>query len=142
VSGKPAGDPAAPQQVPLRVAPNGRGMLRVGGIDTSRAREFGLRGGRTPQIIREGFRKNLPKTHARMRQTVREIGNLIATRKEKHGENYEKLLTDQERLFNALERLANFEAKYGVGTTITETNTDGHDVIRVIREPLVRVSEN
>ena len=26
-------------------------------------------------------------------------------------------------------------ARYGLGTTITETDTEGHDVIRVVREP-------
>jgi hypothetical protein len=30
---------------------------------------------------------------------------------------------------------ANLCARYGLGTTVTETDTEGHDVIRVIREP-------
>ena len=32
-------------------------------------------------------------------------------------------------------------AKYGLGTTVTETDTEGHDVIRVIREPRILLGD-
>jgi hypothetical protein len=100
----------------------------------------GKKGGRTPNIIREGLRKNLLKTARRMEQRVREMAEMIEQRKAWHRrrgeeEQSNRLLEDQERLLNAEHRLAEYLAKYGIGTTITETNTQGYDAIRVIREP-------
>lgn len=103
-------------------------------------------GGRTPNIIREGLRKNLLRTARRMEQRVTAIAELIELRKARYvkalegkGEDLvlaadysERALADQERLLAAEKMLADFLAKYGIGMTFTETNADGTDVPRPV----------
>ena len=104
-------------------------------------------GGRTPNIIREGLRKNLLPTARRMEQTVRDIEGVIARRnarflnevtaetdptKQKQLElEYERrTLDDLDRLLSAQKTLTDFLAKYGIGVTFTETQGNGDDVPR------------
>lgn len=105
------------------------GTLRRGGGNPRRT------GGRTPSIVRDGFRKNLPATERRLRKRVLEIERLVADRIVKAlavGKtlDHEVLMSDQERLFAAERSLAEFQAKYSLGITKTETDTDGNDVQR------------
>jgi hypothetical protein len=126
-------------EIPMRPAKNG-GMLRSGGT-------IGRKGGRTPNVIREGLRKNILKTARRMEQTVRDIEGVIARRnarflneitaekdepmKKQLELEYERLtLDDLERLLSAQKTLSDFLAKYGIGVTFTETQGNGEDVPR------------
>lgn len=79
-----------------------------------------------------------------MRAQCKRISDLIDKRLAKLGEAYElssAMMDDLEKLNRAEQRLADFRGKYGLGTTVTETDTEGRDAIRVVREPLRR-SEN
>lgn len=109
------------------------GTLRRGGGNPLRT------GGRTPNVIRDGLRKNLPATVRRMRNTVKEISALIDRRKALCVDDTEKLLDDQERLLRALKQLADFEARYGVGATLSaaesrESGAAGPVLLRVVYE--------
>ena len=135
----------------------GREQLTMTGRHGGRLNRGGAQpgAGRPPNIIRQGFRKNLLKSARRMEQAVRNIEASIARREERLEraiagkkdddpllEQYERLLLDdQERLINALKVLNEFLAKYGLGTTITETDSDGNSVIRVVREPRALVHD-
>lgn len=127
-------------EIPMRPGKNG-GQLRSGGTRS---------GGRTPNIIRNGLRKNLLKTARRMEDTVRDMETMIARRnarflnkitalpgdtpaieKEQLEADYERLtLDDMERLLSAQKTLSDFLAKYGIGVTFTETQGNGDDVPR------------
>jgi hypothetical protein len=118
---------AAEQRIPDDMMPGRNGGLLKRGNPGPHSGS-----GRPPNIIREGLRKNLLASAARMRQRVRDIESLIEKRKAKHGEDYAKLLDDQERLFNAEKTHAEFCAKYGLGMTFTETTRDGNDIPRPV----------
>lgn len=122
------------------------GELTIPGRNGGRLRNGGTNrgGGRTPSIIREGLRVNILASAKRMRDQCKRISDLIDKRLAQLGNAYEMssaMMDDLEKLNRAEQRLADFRAKYGLGTTVTETDTQGKDVIRVVREPLVR-SEN
>lgn len=131
----------AERSIPPDMMPGGRGgLLRRGGGNPKN------NGGRTPNIIREGLRKNLLATARRMEQTVRNIAEVIERRKARYlkqaelkpedvalAEDYDRrTLDDQERLLSAQKTLSDFLAKYGIGMTFTETNSQGDDVPRPV----------
>ena len=124
----------------------GREQLTMTGRHGGRLNRGGAQpgAGRPPNIIRQGFRKNLLKSARRMEQTVRNIEASIERREARLAkalaakpdddqllETYERLiLDDQERLLNAYKILNEFLAKYGIGMTFTETQGNGEDVPR------------
>lgn len=119
------------------------GRLRNGGTNKGGT-------GRPPNVIREGFRKNLPAEVRKLRAHVREIEQQIkalAPLREdetKEEDRHTKRVYDLERLMRARMQLVEFLARYGIGTTLTETDTKGNDpiVIREKREPRVLIADN
>lgn len=75
--------------------------------------------GRPPNELRAGFRQKLPAELRALQRQVKKLEKLLA-----ESENVYHI----ERLINARARVVEFLAKYGVGTTVTETDTEGQDV--------------
>ena len=99
-------------ETPVMPGRNG-GALRRGGGNPKR------NGGRPPNVVREGFRESLPAEVRKLEAHARAI----------------EALGDPERSFKARLQLAEFKAKYGLGTTFTETDAEGRAVtVRVIRD--------
>jgi hypothetical protein len=93
--------------------------------------------GRNGGLLKTGNTKNVGRTPSALRKRMR--GSLA---KRLHVAN--EIIDDPKASSNDRLRALDFLAKYGIGTTITETNTEGRDVIRVIREPrsITRSSDN
>jgi hypothetical protein len=118
------------------------GLLRNGGTNKGGT-------GRPPNVIRQGFRKDLPSEARKLRAHVREIEKHIRAleplrdNEEKDEAKITTKIHDLERLMRARMQLAEFLARYGLGTTMTETDTAGNDVaIRVVREPRMLIVDN
>lgn len=92
------------------------GRLRVGGKPGNKGGT-----GRPPNELRAGFRQKLPAELRALQRQVKKLEKLLA-----ESENVYHI----ERLINARARVVEFLAKYGVGTTITETDTEGRDAPR------------
>jgi hypothetical protein len=113
------------------IAGRNGGRLLTGGV---RGNKGGT--GRPPNVIRQGFRKDLPTEARKLRAHVREMEKLvkelepIRAKEDKDASKITTRLHDLERLMRARMQLAEFLAKYGLGTTVTETDTEGNDVPR------------
>ena len=102
------GNEKSPEGTPVQFMPGKHGgKLRRGGSN-------GGAGGRPPSAVREKLRGAAWK---RIKELER-----IADASEHDGDRL---------------RALDLMFKYGLGTTVTETDTEGHDVIRVIREPRI-----
>lgn len=102
------------------------GRLRNGGTNKGGT-------GRTPNIIRKGFRTKLPtelrKLQAHVRDIEAQVRALEPMRDRAEGDaRHTRRIHDLERLMRARMQLVEFLARYGLGTTITETNTEGEDI--------------
>lgn len=96
-------------ELPMVVPKHGRGKLLRGGVVGHRGA-----GGRTPSALREKMRGALA-TRIKIAQDIAD----------------DEDATSADRL-----RALDFLGKYGLGTTITETDTEGRDVqISVVRQP-------
>jgi hypothetical protein len=115
------------------VPPHGNGRLNRGGYHG---------GGQKPSLLRQSLRRTIPGTVRAMRNRIEEMRRLVKQRAEEKPEATAIRLRDQAQLFAAEKSLADYLAKYGLGTTFTETDGEGNSVIRVIREPFARISEN
>ena len=105
------------------------GALRNGGTNRGGT-------GRPPNVIRAKFRQDLPTEVRKLRAHVREMEKLvkelepIREKEEKESSRLTTRMHDLERLMRARGQLADFLARYGIGTTVTETDGDGNDVPR------------
>jgi hypothetical protein len=127
------------------IAGRNGGRLLAGGV---RGNKGGT--GRPPNVIRQGFRKDLPSEARKLRAHVREMEKLIKDLEplredeEKPEARITTKIHDLERLMRARMQLAEFLARYGLGTTVTETDSQGNDtiVIREKREPRILIADN
>jgi hypothetical protein len=115
------------------------GELTIPGRNGGRLRNGGTNKGgpgRTPNIIRQGFRDSLPNEEKKLRAHVREIEKLtkeleaLRDLEDKPTSRLTQRIYDLERLMRARGQLMEFQARYGLGTTHTETDTEGNDAPR------------
>lgn len=102
------------------------GALRNGGTNKGGP-------GRTPNVIRAKFRADLPTEARKLRQHVRDMEKTAAAIVATFAEiptvaQLRERLALEAGLFTARRQLADFLAKYGIGTTFTETDNEGNSV--------------